>query len=1202
VDLFVLFESRVNPIRELKICRECGAKLSPRTLDGFCPACTARLTFDLSEEPSAQTGRSTGLDFGDYELLEEIGRGGMGVVYKARQRSLNRTIALKLILSGRFASKESVERLRAEASAAAALRHPNIVAIHEVGEVDGQHYFSMDYVAGRSLAEIVRERPVSADRAAAYVRAIAEAMEEAHRHGTLHRDLKPSNVLIDQHDQPHITDFGLAKRLDEESDLTVSGQAIGSPSYMPPEQAVGKRSAIGPHSDVYAMGALLYHLLTGRAPFSSETVEATLFQVLHNDPVSPRALNSSVPRDLETICLKCLEKEPARRYPTAQRLAEELRRFMEDEPILARPTALAEKFWRWCRRRPAVAGLLAALAVSLFAGFGAVLWQWQRAENHAQAETQQRRRAEALVERVELDHIDELLRANDPAMTLARLARLLRWNPTNSVAAERLMALLVQRDFAFPLMPALQHDGPVTATEFSPDGRLIVTASQDGTARLWDASSGQPVGTPMRHGAAVRSARFNSGGDKIVTASADKTARVWDAPNVHPLAEPIEHKMEVNSAEFSPDGNKLLTLCHDGVRVWKVANGRPEQRLRTWKRPGIMSRANFSPDSALVATVNGEFVTVWRMDTGEPMSQPMAHRRSVHTAHFSPDSRWLATACDDGATRIWEIARGEQRVPALRHGEAPVVEAVSFSPDGLYVVSTGRDRTARMWDAATGQPVGDPFQHTTTPLTARFSADGKRLVTTALDNAAYVWDVATGKRIVELIKHPGPVSAATFSPDGQRLLTACLDGKARMWDLRPGALEAMVLRHRRIVRSLHFNSDGTRIVTASDDGTACIWNTQTGEAISQPMIHSNWVTKARFSPDGRKVLTASLDRTVGIWDAKTGREVLPRMTNSSGVRYACFSPDGRLVAAACDNGMLQLWSVESGQPQGEALRHAGRLWHAEFSPDSQRVVTACADFTATIWDVRTRQPIGKTLQHGSTVIRASFSPDGSKILTASGDQTARLWDSRTGEPVGEPLRHLGQVRDAVFSRDGRVIATGSLDNTARLWDAATGQPLTEPLRCDGEVYSVQFSVDGRRLVTGAFNSTARVWDCGTGRPTCEPFRHGGRVLFVTFSPDDRRIATASADGTARLWDVPTMSGSPPGWLSDLAEAIAGQRLNAAGLIEPVEDDLFWQLKTQLDSTAAADSYTRRAQWFFANRDTRPISPSSTPTRAGVSER
>jgi len=519
----------VNVTGQGKACAQCGAPLSPLALEGFCPACTARLTFDLSSGPAGNAGAGTILEIGDYELLEEIGRGGMGVVYRARQRSLDRIVALKTILAGRFARASDVERFKAEAQAAATLRHPNIVAIHEVGKCDGQHYFTMDYVPGRSLAELVRESPLSANRAARYVCAIAEAIEEAHRHGTLHRDLKPSNVLIDEHDEPRITDFGLAKRLNDESDLTISGRAIGSPSFMPPEQAAGDRRAIGPHSDVYALGALLYHLLTGRAPFAAETIEATLAQLLQNDPVSPRMLNPTVPRDLETICLKCLEKEPPRRYQAARQLAEELRRFLEGEPILARPVSAAERIWRWSNRRPAVAGLALALAISLLAGFVAVLWQWQRAERHARAETQQRHRAEALVEHFELEHVDNLLRANDAGAALTRLAKILRANPTNRLAGEKALAVMAQRPFAVPAFPALQHGGAVNDLDLSDDGRRLVTASQDGTARLWDAHSGEGPEAVLQHSGAVNSARFDRGSGKVVTASTDKTARLWNA-------------------------------------------------------------------------------------------------------------------------------------------------------------------------------------------------------------------------------------------------------------------------------------------------------------------------------------------------------------------------------------------------------------------------------------------------------------------------------------------------------------------------------------------------------------------------------------------------------------------------------------------------------------------------------------------------
>jgi outer membrane protein assembly factor BamB len=324
--------------------------------------------------------------FGDYELLEEIARGGMGVVYRARQVTLNRIVAIKMILAGRLASPEDVRRFYTEAQAAASLQHPNIVAIHEVGEQGGCHFFSMDYVEGKSLADLAREQPLPPVRAASYVKLIADAIDYAHQRGTLHRDLKPSNVLIDAADQPHVTDFGLARRTEADSELTGTGQVLGTPSYMPPEQAAGKRGEVGPPSDVYALGAILYDLLCGRPPFRGETPLATLAQVLAADPVAPRLLNERVPRDLETICLKCLQKDPRRRYATAASLANDLGLFLAGEPIQARRPGLAERVARWTRkqrRSVAVATVASVLAALLVAG-GFAGWlayrQWRQGQ------------------------------------------------------------------------------------------------------------------------------------------------------------------------------------------------------------------------------------------------------------------------------------------------------------------------------------------------------------------------------------------------------------------------------------------------------------------------------------------------------------------------------------------------------------------------------------------------------------------------------------------------------------------------------------------------------------------------------------------------------------------------------------------------------------------------------------------------------
>lgn len=355
----------------IRVCSECGAPVSKALRDGFCPHCLIDLALKAEGEtqtvpiPANAGPHSFVGAVGNYELIEQIGQGGMGVVYKAYQRKLNRVVALKLMLSGPWATEAEIKRFRSETTAAATLQHPNVVAIHEVGEHEGRHYFSMDYIAGQSLADVINRTPLPAERAARYVKLIAEAIHHAHQRGILHRDLKPANVLVDTDDQPRVTDFGLAKHIQVDSSLTASGEAMGTPSYMPPEQAAGKRSEIGPASDVYSLGAILYDLLTGRPPFRADTPVDTLRQVLDTEPAPPRLINRKVPRDLETICLKCLAKAPGQRYPSAQGLAEDLGRFLKHEPIHARPVGWLGRGWRWSRRNPVVAAFCCAMAILL---------------------------------------------------------------------------------------------------------------------------------------------------------------------------------------------------------------------------------------------------------------------------------------------------------------------------------------------------------------------------------------------------------------------------------------------------------------------------------------------------------------------------------------------------------------------------------------------------------------------------------------------------------------------------------------------------------------------------------------------------------------------------------------------------------------------------------------------------------------------
>lgn len=379
-------------MQKAQTCAECGSPIPENAREGYCPKCLLALANTTAVVEAAELQLASPLppgspvsSFGSYQLIEIIGEGGMGVVYKARQRTLDRIVALKMMRSGSLASESEVKRFRSEAQAVARLQHPNVVAIHEVGEQDGQFFFSMDYIEGKNLAEVIRRTPLSPERAARYVKTIAEATHYAHERGILHRDLKPANVLIDASDQPRITDFGLAKHIETDSDLTVSGAVMGTPSYMPPEQAAGRRKEIGLASDVYSLGAILYDLLTGRPPFRADTPVDTLRQVLDTEPAPPRLLNAKVPRDLETICLKCLAKEPGQRYSSAQELADDLGRFLRREPIQARPVGRLGRLGRWCRRNPVIAGFSGATgSLLLMLALAAVLFRSDAKESNAQ--------------------------------------------------------------------------------------------------------------------------------------------------------------------------------------------------------------------------------------------------------------------------------------------------------------------------------------------------------------------------------------------------------------------------------------------------------------------------------------------------------------------------------------------------------------------------------------------------------------------------------------------------------------------------------------------------------------------------------------------------------------------------------------------------------------------------------------------------
>ena len=991
---------------QLKACPQCGISIPSDAPGGFCPRCalTWGLKCGLPEPPnSPEIGALPAICFfGDYELLEEIARGGMGVVYRARQLTLNRTVAIKMILANRLATPAEVDRFRAEARTVARLHHPGIVGIHEVGEHEGQHYFSMDYVEGQSLANVVRDGPLPASRAAHYLRDIAQAVQHAHSQGVLHRDLKPSNILIDLADQPRVTDFGLARELTGRAEMTLSGQILGSPNFMPPEQAAGKRSRIGACGDVYSLGAILYQMVTGRPPFVAETLTATLHQVVNAEPIPPRTLNPGVPRDLETICLKCMEKEPARRYHSAQALAEEIERFLRDEPIQARPTSRAEKAWRWCRRKPALAGWTAVCLLLLVGGASGVLWQWRRAVDGERVARQNLYAADmnlaqqALAEN-NLGRAIELLARHLPAKFVTGLPSFESHRDPRGWE----WRYLWQRCRTDELFVLGQHSNRVNALAFSPDGRLLVSGGTDRQIRLWDLASRQPVAA-FQYADYIMAVAFSPDGRLIACADEFAPVKLLTVPELNERSV-LDHSARVLA--FSEGGQDLYTARSGVVRRWDVESGRT-----TWQSSsndaftmvGVNRQVALSSDGVMLAS--GSFdrgVRVWDARSATPLATfPRKGDAFLFRMAFSPDGKVLGTGHTDGAVRLWSLS--DQRLLHTLAGHLSWITALAFSPDGRRLASASYDHAIVLWDTATGQKLDWLKGHEDEINALVFSPDGNRLASGSKDQTIRFWDLTARREADSWKSFPGPSYPCVLSPDG---------GTALVRDLERGFV---------------------------------LWDTKSLQPLALPPISGLNLMIGAVSSGRRHVALSPRLGGIQLFSCDEGNLTpageLPVGTNP--VSAVVFSPQENVFASGSEDGRVVLWDTKTRTPITQFHHFTNRVEHLSFSADGRTLGVGYGKDIGELFHVIERRRIALFTGHHASVLGIKVSHRGHLAATGSFDHTVKLWGllGRRGVTELATLKgHLTPAWSVAFSRDDTRLAVGLGGGEIRIWNVETRQ-------------------------------------------------------------------------------------------------------------------------------------------------------------------
>jgi len=1039
--------------------------------------------------------------FAGYQIQSELGRGGMGVVYKAFDPKLKRTVALKVLLSAEHASEEEIQRFFREAESAAKLQHPNIVPIHDLEVHEGKHYYTMDYIEGEPLDEVAKQKKLDVRGICELMEKVAQGLQVAHAQGIIHRDLKPANIIVAPDGEPKITDFGLAKVItagEEEltqAGLTGSGVAMGTPFYEAPEQAAGLSKQVDARSDVYALGCILYEMLTGIPPFVAASAMEILRMQVEEDPVPPNKRGARVSPDIETICLKCLEKEPERRYQSAGELAVDLRRYLDGEPITARRASLVYITKKKLLRHKAIAGVISVAAALLI---GATVWyvldlQAQKAfaeqkrveaenskkEADAQRKQAEGRRLEAEAERRRADKEKQEAQRGQYQTGLALAQSAI--SEGNTAKAD--FALLScpppllnwewghfrrRTNQEIKVLGRADKDYSWSQVAFGPAGKRVA-AWNNSNVYVWDVATGKQRAKFKPQGYNPVFLSFSANGDRLIAAGS-----TWTCCDAR-TGRLLRKSPRIGRCCFNPPKTVIAGWFRDKtIRGWDIETGK---ECFSFSAPAAYKGGHqaLSPDGKTLALMMKTEIGFWSTRTGKQLGVKIGVSNRTSCIAYSHDGTRMAIGTTAGEIRI---ANPRDGTLLAKHGVGGRLFRLAFSRDGRYLAAMQGSRDTGVFDVASGKRIlalGKAYE-----LPA-FGPDNNTIVSW-YDNVISIWDLREGRRRLRLMGHGQQITDVALDPSGQRLVSSDYSD-FRLWMTAHGRDGRRLAAVDSLSYHVAFGPNGKRIVAACEgtrksggDGPVKLIDPQSGRSLRELRGHKGSVLSSMFMPDGKQVVSGGRDGTIRIWNAKTGKQtsLLKESGPAPGISALAISPDGSMLASAKEH--ITLWDARSGVRRMVLRTPFPPVNSLQFSPDGRLLASGLKAgrlARVEVWDVTTGR-LTKTLR-GEGDIGLLFSPDGA-ALTAVGRQGIRRWDLRTGRELLCKLDvGRGWISSVAQTPDGTRLAVGMPSGAIRILDSNTGAELLTLLGHERSVAALAFSPDGRTLLSSSRDETARLW-------------------------------------------------------------------------------------------------------------------------------